>query len=135
MMFLVSFFQTVRLVDECRESSLPSRGVVEVLFGAVWGAVCPDSWDLNDANVVCQQLGYDGAQNASDPNACEKETSVTWMSNVQCKGNETSLSQCGHQGWNAPRFCQLFPYVASVVCTPLGIYFEFSQSQIRCQTW
>lgn len=108
----------VRLVDMC-EDSLRSGGVVEVLFGGVWGTVCPDSWDLNDANVVCQQLGYEGAQSTFDPYACEGDPPVNWMSNVQCKGNETSLSQCKHMGWNATRSCP--PYSsASVICIPLG---------------
>lgn len=114
------FFVTVRLVDMC-EDSLRSGGVVEVLFGGVWGTVCPDSWDLNDANVVCQQLGYEGAQSTFDPYACEGDPPVTWMSNVQCKGNENSLSQCKHMGWNATRSCP--PYSsASVICIPLGMY-------------
>ena len=83
--------------------------------------MCPDSWDLSNAKVVCQQLGFEGAQNTSDPSACEGDTPVTWMSNVQCKGNETSLSQCKHQGWNATGFCPYY-FSASVICIPPGMY-------------
>ena len=106
---------TVRLVSPTNSLS---SGRVEVFYNGTWGTVCDDWWDLQDADVVCRQLGYDGALSAPRAAAFEKGTGPIWLDDVGCFGNEKSIFQCGHKGWGVEN-CR-HNEDAGVVCRPKG---------------
>ena len=89
---------------------------MEISVGGLWGSVCEDSWDLQDAQVVCRQLGFDGGLAAPKQAAFGRGTAALWMSNVQCGGHESSLSDC----WKSRQLYCGESDDASVVCTPPG---------------
>ena len=73
-------------------------GRVEVYYAGEWGAICNDLFNLTAANVVCKQLGYPGAVRVASNFG--SDSAQIWLDDVQCTGNETSIDQCSHNGFN-----------------------------------
>ena len=76
----------------------PHEGRVEVYHNGVWGTVCDDDWDLQDATVVCRQLamGYINATAAVGPARFSSGSGPILFSEVACVGNESTITECDH---------------------------------------
>ena len=82
------------------DGSTSNEGRVEVYFNNEWGTVCDDSWDDNDAEVVCRQLGLPTESARAYPRAHFGEgTGNILLDDVHCTGAENSLGECEHSGW------------------------------------
>lgn len=77
-------------------------GRVEILYKGRWGTVCDYGWDLNDANVVCRQLGFPGARAALQGGDAPYGSGQIWLYDVGCTGSEQYLDNCSHGGWGIP---------------------------------
>ena len=77
-----------------------SEGRVEVKYKNVWGTVCDDYWDLQDANVVCRMLKFERALQATNYASFGEGTGPIWLDDVHCLGTEANITECEYTGWN-----------------------------------
>uniref|UniRef100_A0A8D0AAG0 SRCR domain-containing protein n=1 Tax=Sander lucioperca TaxID=283035 RepID=A0A8D0AAG0_SANLU len=79
--------------------STPCSGRVEIYYNNIWGTVCDDDWDLNDAEVVCRELGCGTALSAPQSAYFGEGTRQIWLDDVACSGSERSVTLCQHRGF------------------------------------
>ena len=93
----------------------PAEGRVEIYYSGTWGTVCDGDWDINDAGVVCRQLGYSSAFSAPHSARFGQGSGKIWLDDVQCQGDENSIVNCQHNPWGV-QDC-VHREDASVICS------------------
>ena len=66
----------------------------------MWGTVCDDYWDIRDALVVCNQLGFPRVIEAVKRDKYGEGSSYDFLlDDVRCNGTEVLLSSCRASEW------------------------------------
>ncbi|XP_058413410.1 antigen WC1.1-like [Diceros bicornis minor] len=118
----------LRLVD----GGGPCAGRVEILHQGSWGTICDDSWDLNDAHVVCRQLGCGEALNATVSAHFGAGSDPIWLDDLNCTGKETHVWKCPSRGWGQ-HDCR-HKEDAGVICSEFLALRMVSEDQ-ECAGW
>jgi len=95
-------------------------GKVQIIFNNISRTICGDQdWDIKDAHVVCRMLGFPRALAAIRQYA--KRSGGLSLPNVRCNGDEKTIEECDHGGWDQPTCSKGFD--AGVICErTLGEY-------------
>ena len=93
----------VRLIDESGNTRVVfndgiqdiSRGRVELLLNGEWRTVCNGSFGFQEANVICNQLGLNGARRVRTGYYGEGSGGIVTLGNSSCDGGEDNILDCG----------------------------------------
>ncbi|XP_069441918.1 antigen WC1.1-like isoform X1 [Ovis canadensis] len=118
----------LRLVD----GGGPCAGRVEILDQGSWGTICDDGWDLDDARVVCRQLGCGEALNATRSAHFGAGSGPIWLDDLNCTGNESHVWRCPSRGWG--RHDCRHKQDAGVICSDFLALRMVSEDQ-QCAGW
>ena len=99
-------------------------GRVDMSVDGVWGTICNRYWDNAEASAFCRSIGFNtGFPYHKKSDLQSKDDNFTiYEPNVHCKGKESSLLDCPHEGWKKAKSaaCKSHEKDATVHCYNTG---------------
>ena len=96
----IRFPSPIRGVDSYGRAYI--QGHVEVLHNNIYGSICDDEFDNEDATVLCKMFDS-GRYGIGTYSSSYKQSNIgatkIWLDNLSCNGSEHHISQCRHNGW------------------------------------
>uniref|UniRef100_A0A8C4TC72 Soluble scavenger receptor cysteine-rich domain-containing protein SSC5D n=1 Tax=Erpetoichthys calabaricus TaxID=27687 RepID=A0A8C4TC72_ERPCA len=112
-------------------------GRVELYYDRRWGTVCDRYWDLQDASVLCNQIGCGYAIEAPGQARFGEGKGEIWRDNLHCEGDETDLTKCPALDYGREECTHKND--AGVVCSRGVAHdhgpFRLSGGPSRCEGW
>ena len=109
------------------------QGRVEMRYNGEWGGICDWLWDSRDAKVFCRKLGYEDGLEVTGARYGHVDGPL-WFTRVSCEGNESTVLQCRHTGFNSSDgmegvyagLCRSRSHDAAAICfrRQLGKWFD-----------
>ena len=81
------------------KTGISTNGYVKAFYNGQWGYICTrgsystSGWGMDEANVVCRQLGYDEAVRSAARHVYIPDPNYV-ISEVVCRGDEENLQEC-----------------------------------------
>uniref|UniRef100_H3ATL0 Soluble scavenger receptor cysteine-rich domain-containing protein SSC5D n=1 Tax=Latimeria chalumnae TaxID=7897 RepID=H3ATL0_LATCH len=76
-------------------------GRVEIHHNGEWGTVCDDGWGLEEAEVVCREIGCGSAVSAPRSARFGQGSGRIWLDNVACTAATASIFKCKASSWGS----------------------------------
>lgn len=94
------------------------EGRVEAKYQGQWGTLSDYNYQLEDAAVVCRQLGCGDAVDALENGHFGAGVGPIWLKSLNCKGTELTISDCHHSPFdNYHSYGFSHNWDAGVVCS------------------
>ncbi|XP_028407122.1 antigen WC1.1-like [Dendronephthya gigantea] len=102
------------------------KGRLEIKHQGVWGSICDDGWGYQNAVVACRQLLLGPPVQIVYLRSYRFVNMKILLDDVNCKGNEDSLTQCEVPGWD--RHNCAHSEDVHIECSPPGL----SRCDVEC---